>query len=182
MKAFSHPGDDQMSPADVNGALENTLVVATSEWKYVATTHLDLDPDLPTVPCYLGELNQVFLNIVVNAAHAIADAQAGRAEMGKITITTRCVDKMAEVRIADTGTGMPDHIRSRIFDPFFTTKEVGKGTGQGLSIAYKIVVNRHNGAIDVESVPGAGTTFVIRLPLSQRIRQDDDPENLSVSA
>ncbi|MEO1574235.1 MAG: PAS domain-containing protein, partial [Pseudomonadota bacterium] len=110
MKAFSHPGEDQMSPADLNSALRSTLVVATSEWKYVATTETRLDEDLPMVPCYLGELNQVFLNIVVNAAHAIGDANDGKDELGTIEVTTRQVGDMAEVRIKDSGTGMPEHV------------------------------------------------------------------------
>ena len=165
MKQFSHPGDGEMHPEDINRAIENTVMVATNEWKYIAETELDLAPELPEVECHLGELNQVFLNIVVNAAQAIAAAGYEDERKGLIRIATRCEDDIAIVQISDNGTGMPDEVRARVFEPFFTTKEVGKGTGQGLSIAYQIVVNRHNGSIGVQTQAGKGTTFEIRLPV-----------------
>ncbi len=166
MKEFSHPGQEEKVPIDVNKALENTLTVARNEWKYVADAVTDLDPHLPLVPCIPGEINQVFLNIIVNAAHAIKDALNGRPDArGTITVSTRTVDEWCEVRIADTGPGIPEKIRHRIFDPFFTTKEVGKGTGQGLAIAHAVVVEKHQGHLTFETEEGRGTTFIVRLPL-----------------
>lgn len=166
MKEFSHPGSDKKALADLNRALENTITVARNEWKYVADLEMDLDPALPPVPCVLGELNQVFLNVLVNAAQAIGEKVGdGSAGKGKIRISTRCVQGHAEIRISDTGPGIPQTIRDRVFDPFFTTKDPGKGTGQGLAISHTIVVRKHKGAIHVESEEGQGTTFVIRLPL-----------------
>lgn len=166
MKEFSHPGQDERVPTDINKALENTLTVARNEWKYVADVITDMDPHLPPVPCLPGEVNQVFLNIVVNAAHAIKDAIRERpGAKGTITVKTRVVDDWCEIRISDTGTGIPEKIRHRIFDPFFTTKEVGKGTGQGLAICHSVVVEKHKGELTFETEEGRGTTFIIRLPL-----------------
>lgn len=165
MKEFSHQSRTK-APADLNQAIESTVTVATNEWKYVADVELDFDPKLPQVPCLLNEFNQVILNVIVNAAQAIAEVigdDTGR--KGKITLSTRRVDRWAEVRIADTGAGMTDEVQARVFEPFFTTKEVGKGTGQGMSIAYGVVVNKHGGTISVDSEPDKGTCFVIRLPL-----------------
>ena len=165
MKEFSHQGQDKV-PSNINHAIESTITVATNEWKYVAEVAFDLDAELPPVPCLLHEFNQVILNIVVNAAHAIADVVGGGNEKGKITVSTRKVDQWAEIRISDTGTGMSEDVKARVFDPFFTTKEVGKGTGQGLSIAYAVIVEKHGGSIHVETEVGKGTCFVIRLPLT----------------
>ncbi len=140
--------------------------MARNEWKYVADVVTDLTPALPPVPCIPAELNQVFLNIIVNAAHAIKDAlDGGRGEKGTITVTTRYRDDVCEVRISDTGTGIPKHIRHRIFDPFFTTKEVGKGTGQGLAISHSVIVDKHGGRLSFETEEGKGTTFIIEIPL-----------------
>jgi signal transduction histidine kinase len=167
MKDFSHPGPQAMTPVDLNRAIESTITVASNEWKYVAEVETELDPELPPVPCLPGELNQVVLNLIVNGAHAIADVVGdGSAGKGVIKVSTRCDGEFAEIRIADTGTGIPVEARNKIFDPFFTTKEVGKGTGQGLSIAHDVVVHRHKGRISFDTELGRGTTFVIRLPLS----------------
>ncbi|OPX37018.1 MAG: hypothetical protein B1H13_13565 [Desulfobacteraceae bacterium 4484_190.3] len=166
MKEFSHPGSDEKTPTDLNKAIENTVTVARNEWKYVADLEMDFDEKLPPVPCLPGEMNQVILNMIVNASHAIADVVGDGANgKGTITIRTRKEEEWAEIRIEDTGAGIPEEIRERIFDPFFTTKEVGKGTGQGLSIAHNVIVDKHGGMIDVESDAGKGTTFIIRLPL-----------------
>ncbi|SMC24251.1 PAS domain S-box-containing protein [Desulfacinum hydrothermale DSM 13146] len=166
MKEFSHPGQEEKVLLDINHALENTLTVARNEWKYVADVVTDFDPSLPPVPCIPAELNQVFLNIIVNAAHAIKDALGDGAEdKGTITITTRHRDDVCEVRISDTGTGIPKEIRHRIFDPFFTTKEVGKGTGQGLAISHSVIVEKHGGKLTFETEEGRGTTFIIQLPV-----------------
>lgn len=166
MKEFSHPGNREKSLADLNKAIESTVTVARNEWKYVADLELDLDPALPLVPCFLGEFNQAILNLVINAAHAIGDVvKQTSGPKGKITVRTRGEGDAVEVRVTDTGTGIPEAIRPRIFEPFFTTKDVGKGTGQGLSIAYATIVKKHGGAISFETVVGRGTTFIVRLPV-----------------
>jgi PAS domain S-box-containing protein len=167
MKQFSHPDQDEPELTDLNKAIENTVTVARNEWKYVAEVDLDLDPDLPAVPCLAGRFNQVILNLIVNAAQAIAEFLGeGAQTKGSIRITTRRVNDHVEVRVSDTGTGIPARIRNRIFDPFFTTKQVGKGTGQGLAIAHNIIVEQHGGAIGFESEEGKGTTFILSLPLA----------------
>jgi len=166
MKEFSHPGPKEKTPTNLNKAIENTVTVARNEWKYVSEMILDLDPDLPLVPCHPNEFNQVILNLVINAAHAIADVVGnGATNKGKITVSTRRKGDKVEISVKDTGTGIPPEIRSKIFDPFFTTKEVGKGTGQGLAIARSIVVDKHGGTIDFETEVGKGTTFTIYLPI-----------------
>jgi two-component system, NtrC family, sensor kinase len=121
---------------------------------------------VPLVNCYAGEINQVVLNLIVNAAHAIGDVVKGTDKKGRIRVTTRVLDDQVEIAIADTGKGIPVEVRSRIFDPFFTTKEVGKGTGQGLAIARAVVVEKHGGTLHFETEVGQGTTFYIRLPIT----------------
>jgi signal transduction histidine kinase len=166
MKDFSHPGAEGKKPIDLNRAIESTTTVARNEWKYVANVITDLDSTMPLVPCLPGEINQVILNLVINAAHAIGDAIGPEVgQKGTITISTRKEGEWMEMRIADTGTGIPEAARTKIFDPFFTTKEVGKGTGQGLAIAHDVIVNKHGGTLTYETTPGKGTTFMIRLPL-----------------
>lgn len=167
MKEFSHPGAKEKTLLDLNHAIQSTITVATNEWKYVADLDADLDPSLPPVSCLPGEFNQVILNLIVNAAHAIGDAvHQGKTKKGKISVITRNCKDWAEILIRDTGTGIPKEIQPRIFDPFFTTKEIGKGTGQGLAIARSVIVNRHSGTIEFETEEGQGTTFIIRLPYS----------------
>lgn len=167
MKEFSHPGGKEKSPADLNKAIESTVTVARNEWKYLADMTLNFDPHLPSVPCFLGEFNQVILNLVINASHAIADVVKEQPNTkGKITISTRRDGDAVEVRVGDSGTGIPENVRARIFEPFFTTKPVGKGTGQGLSIVYTNIVKKHGGSVTFETQPGQGTTFIIRLPLA----------------
>jgi signal transduction histidine kinase len=165
MKEFSHPGNREMALIDLNAAIRTTATLSRNEWKYVSDLEMNLEENLPAVPCLAGEFNQVILNLIINARDAIAElVDAGRASRGKITITTRCVDDWVEVRVSDTGKGIPTAIRDRVFDPFFTTKEVGKGTGQGLAIARNVIVEMHKGAIAAESEEGQGTTIVVRLP------------------
>jgi PAS domain S-box-containing protein len=165
MKDFSHPGGEEKVSADLNKAIESTITVARNEWKYVADMVVDFDPNLPDVPCFIGDINQVILNIMVNAAHAIGDlVAAGNLAKGTITVQTRRVDDAVEIRIKDTGGGIPEAIRSKIFDPFFTTKEVGRGTGQGLAIAHSVVVEKHGGTLTFETEIGRGSIFIIRLP------------------
>lgn len=165
MKRFSHPGGPDKRAVDINKAVQSTLTVTHNEWKYVAEGVTDLAPDLPPVVCLPGDLNQVLLNIIINAAHAIGDKVAGTQDKGRITVSTRFEDEMVVIAIADNGTGMPASVRDKIFDPFFTTKEVGKGTGQGLAIAYDIVVNKHGGTLTFDTEQGQGSTFYIRLPV-----------------
>ena len=165
MKEFSPPSGGEKVEIELRKAVESTVTIARNEWKYVADVDLDIPADLPPLCCLRDELNQVVLNLVVNAAHAIADvvgdARDGR---GMIRIAARADDDWCEIRISDSGTGIPVEARSKIFDPFFTTKAVGKGTGQGLAIAYNVVVEKHGGTISFETELGRGTTFIIRSP------------------
>jgi len=166
MKEFSHPGAEEKTPININEAIQTTITVASNEWKYVADVKTDLDANLPSVPCLPGELNQVILNLIVNAAHAIADVVKDETEnKGTITVSTRQDADWAEIQVRDTGTGIPEKIKARIFDPFFTTKEVGKGTGQGLAMVHSVVVDKHGGSITCNPNEPTGTIFSIRLPL-----------------
>ncbi len=168
MKDFSHPGVEEMTMVDLRNAITSTVTIARNEWKYVADVELDLDPALPLTPCLPGEFNQALLNIVVNAAQAIAERQnSDSSGKGLIRITAKPSGSMVEIRVKDTGGGIPQAIRDRVFDLFFTTKDVGKGTGQGLAIAHSCIVERHKGELYFEVEEGVGTTFVIRLPLCQ---------------
>jgi signal transduction histidine kinase len=165
MKEFSHPAVDK-TLHDLNRAIANTITVASNEWKYVAEVTTDFDADLPPVPVMPSAFNQVILNILVNAAHAVgANVADTPGTKGTIRVSTRKNADWAEIRIQDTGGGIAENIKDRIFDPFFTTKEVGKGTGQGLAIAHDVIVNKHHGTITVDSHPPIGTTFIIRFPL-----------------
>ncbi len=168
MKEFSHPDQGEKKPTDLNKAITTTLTVARNEYKYVAELVTDLAPDLPSVPCIVGEFNQVVLNLIVNAAHAIADVIAIQGGQGRLTVSTRQAGDQVEIRIGDSGTGIPEAARDKIFDPFFTTKAVGKGTGQGLYIAHTVVAKKHGGTLTFETELGKGTTFLIRLPLEAR--------------
>lgn len=168
MKEFSHPGGKDFEAMDLNGAVRNTITVASNEWKYVADIETELADTLPPVMCFQQEINQVILNLIVNAAHAIESSREENSEeKGVIRISTCSTETDVEVAIADTGCGIPDDIRERIFEPFFTTKEVGKGSGQGLAMAYTTIVDKHQGVLLVDSIPGEGTTFTIRLPLNR---------------
>jgi PAS domain S-box-containing protein len=169
MKEFSHPGQDEKTAIDINKTIESTITVARNEWKYVAEMETDFDASLPLVPCLPGELNQVILNLIINAAHAIADVMAENStKKGLIKVSTRHKEHWAEIQISDTGPGIPEKIRHRIFDPFFTTKEVGKGTGQGLAISHTVIVEKHGGTLNLETEEGKGTTFIIYLPLNDK--------------
>lgn len=166
IKQFSHPDSGEKVVINLNRAIESTINVSRHEWKYVAQIRTEFDPALPEVPCLPGEFNQAILNIILNAVHAIETVcKKGTDSCGIITISTRALKDWAEIRISDTGTGIPQHARSQIFDPFFTTKEIGKGTGQGLAIAYDVIVDKHQGTIAFETEEGKGTIFIIRLPL-----------------
>lgn len=167
MKDFSHPSGGEKAPVDLVEAINSTVTVATNEWKYVAEVETTFDPDLPMVRCLRDEVNQVVLNLIVNAAHAIDQATIGGSKgKGTISIEARLEGHWAEIRVRDTGCGIPEHARSRVFDPFFTTKPVGKGTGQGLAIAYSVIVEKHGGEITFETEENVGTTFIVRLPVN----------------
>jgi PAS domain S-box-containing protein len=164
MRNFGHPDGRDPAPIDINTAIRDTAVIARNEHKYIADLVLDLG-EVPNVLGYPSEFHQVVLNLIVNAAHAIVDAVPDASRRGTITVRSWVDDTHACVSVTDDGCGMPPEVRKRIFDPFFTTKEVGRGTGQGLTIVHGVVVDKHHGGIDVDSAPGQGTTFTIRLPL-----------------
>lgn len=170
MKDFSHHGQNEKIMADINRGIEVTATISKNEWKYYADLELKLAENLPQVYCNIDEINQVILNMIVNAAHAIQEKQIKNNinEKGKIVISTYATMKEVIIEITDTGNGIPPHIKEKIFDPFFTTKEVGKGSGQGLAIAHNIIIKNHQGSIFVDSVPGVGTTFNIQLPIDKR--------------
>ncbi len=170
MKEFSHPGTKEKSLVDINRAIESTITVARNEWKYVADMVTDFDTSLPQVLCHPGDVNQVILNIIINAAHAIKEILGEQPETkGTITVRTRKDSNRCEIRISDTGPGIPESIRSKVFDPFFTTKDVGKGTGQGLALSHDVIVEKHGGSISFDTSE-KGTTFIIRLPIEDEAR------------
>jgi signal transduction histidine kinase len=172
MRELTHPARDFVL-TDLNGVVESAVRVAGSEWQGVAELCTELDPGLPPVPCLAGGINQVIVNMLVNAAHAIEARGAG--PPGRIVVSTRQAGDAAEIRITDNGSGMSEDVRARVFDPFFTTKDVGRGTGQGLAIAHG-VVKKHSGSIAVDSERGRGTCFTIRLPLATpQVRLESAP-------
>lgn len=165
MKNFAYRDTaSEKRPQNVNQAIEATAVIATNEWKYHAELKTDLDPNLPFVPCNIGEINQVVLNLIVNAAHAIRGSELKDGK-GLILVSTRQYDQYVVITIQDDGGGIPEHVQGKIFEPFFTTKEVGVGTGQGLAIAHNVITKSHGGHIWFETEQGKGTTFFIRLSL-----------------
>ncbi|MBN2753021.1 MAG: PAS-domain containing protein [Rhodospirillaceae bacterium] len=166
MKDFSHPGSTAKVGTDINHAIDSTATVCRNEWKHVARLVTDLDPNLPKILCFPSDIHQVLLNLIINAAHAIADRPDGN--MGTIRISTLRDGDWVEIRVADDGPGISKALRSRIFDPFFTTKAVGKGTGQGLSICQDIIVKKHSGKLFLDENTCCGATFVVRLPICER--------------
>jgi PAS domain S-box-containing protein len=176
MKELAHPDTEEHKAGNINRALETALTVARNEYKYIATVNAQL-ADIPPVTCNIGELNQVFLNLIVNAAHAI-DSSGKDASTGLITVSTELCGERVAITIGDNGCGIPAENLERIFDPFFTTKEVGKGTGQGLAITRSIVVERHKGEINVQSTVGEGTKFVLLLAIDG-VASKDIPNDLS---
>lgn len=165
LKGFAHPGSGHKDLADINTCVRNTITVCRSEWKYVAILTTELDPELPPVTCLPADIQQVVLNLIVNAAQAIGESHAASRTLGSIVVTTRRNHNWVEILIADDGPGIPKAIQGRVFDPFFTTKPTGKGTGQGLSISHSTIVQKHQGTLTFESVEGKGTTFLVQLPL-----------------
>ncbi len=167
MRNFSHPGGEEMQPGNLNAAIEGTVTVAKNQWKHVAEVTLDLDPNLPAVPCNLSAVNQALLNLVVNAVHAVESSKPD-GELGHIRISSQSHEDHVQIAVEDDGPGVPAEIRDRIFDPFFTTKEVGRGTGQGLAISHRVIHKMHGGTLTYEPVTGrTGARFVIRLPLGR---------------
>jgi len=167
MKNFSHHQGTEKLIADLNYGIESTATITKNAWKYVADLSLDLDPNLPSILCFSDELNQVFLNMIINSAHAIEEKYGKSAIKGTIKIQTQFDENNVIIKIEDNGNGIPPKNVSKIFDPFFTTKQVGKGTGQGLTIAHDIIVNKHNGKIMVDSVYQEGTVFTILIPYNK---------------
>lgn len=170
MKEYSHPNSEEKVATNINHCIESTITISKHTWKYHSDMEAILDPELPDVMCHPGPFNEVILNIVVNAADAIKERVENdeALEKGKITIQTLKKEDFAEIRITDTGGGIPESIQQKIFDPFFTTKAVGKGTGQGLALSYSIIKERHNGELHFETVPGESTTFILQLPYNEK--------------
>jgi signal transduction histidine kinase len=164
MKEFAHPDGKEKAPANINDALASTLAISANEHRSIADVETAFG-ELPEVVCYISELNQVFLNLVINAAHAIADVVSSTGVRGKIRVATSVDGCDVVVAISDTGGGVPAHVGNRVFEPFFTTKDVGKGTGQGLALA-RTIVDKHGGSLTFESTPGAGATFIVRVPIA----------------
>lgn len=165
VREFVHPDLEEKVPVAINHAIENTIALARNEWKYVAEVRTDFDPEIDQVFTVPGALNQVVLNLLVNAAQAIGEArEQGSKERGTITVATRQLVDTMEIRVSDTGPGIPEAIRSRIFEPFFTTKRPGRGTGQGLAIVRALVSERLEGSLAFESELGRGTVFIVRIP------------------
>ena len=183
MRELTHPARDLIG-TNLNRVIESAVRVAGSEWQGIAEVCLELDQDLPPVPCLAGSINQVIVNILVNAAHAVEAVSAERPRgSGRIVVATSVDDGAAVIRITDNGSGMSEEVRAQVFHPFFTTKEVGQGTGQGLAIAHS-VITRHQGSIELESTPGQGTCFTIRLPLAPQAvgKEGDSPGDSAAAA
>jgi signal transduction histidine kinase len=178
MKAFGHPSGEHKAPADLNEAVRNTLVVANNELKCVADVVTDLG-DLPLVQCHVGDVNQVLLNLVVNAAQAVTEGVGGAGGRGTITVRTRHEGDEVVIEVVDNGVGIPPEIAERVFEPFFTTKEIGAGTGQGLALAHALVTDRHDGSIRFDSRPGSGTTFTVRLPVGAAFESSTPMERVA---
>lgn len=180
MKDFSHPGSEGVAAADINEAIETTLAVARNEYKYYANVETDFG-EIGPVECWVADLNQVFLNLLVNGTHAIRDKIGmNSSELGTIRVSTRADGDAVEIRFSDSGTGIPVSVQAKVFDQFYTTKEVGKGTGLGLAIARSVVVDKHGGELDFETEEGQGTTFIIRIPRKQQAAPEEIHEAHSV--
>ncbi|MEM7620571.1 MAG: ATP-binding protein [Pseudomonadota bacterium] len=164
VKEFAHPGSEEKEESNVNNLLKMTSQLSKNEWKYHAEISYDLAEDIPDILCYPGELCQVWLNLIVNAAYALKVRNADTP--GFIKISTQRCEQSIQITFIDNGVGIPQDIQHRVFDPFFTTKDIGEGSGQGLAICKNIIKNRHDGEICVTSEEGKGTGFVIRLPLN----------------
>jgi signal transduction histidine kinase len=169
MREFAHPARKEMAPVDLNRAITNTLTIARNEYVHLAELETDLR-ELPLVTCHVDQINQVVLNLVVNAAHAIGEVFRSNGVKGRLTVGTRMDGEDVVISVGDTGTGIPEAIREHIFEPFFTTKDVGKGTGQGLALAWTLVTEKHGGTLSYETALGKGTTFFVRLPRAGKLQ------------
>jgi two-component system, NtrC family, sensor kinase len=167
MKVFAHPNSKEMVPGDLNELMQTTMTISSNEWQYIATIETAFAFDLPRVPMFADEMSQVLLSILVNAAYAIRERYQGEPKSGLIRISTRQEKEHVELRLTDNGTGMSSEVQRRMFDPFFSTKEVGQGSGQGMTISYDVVVNKHNGTLECESREGEGTTIILRIPMEK---------------
>lgn len=165
MRCMSHPGTAELKPVDLNAVIESAVKISRNYWKEQAEVDLDLEDGLPEPLAQSSEISQVVLNLIVNAADAISETRGARDPLGRITVSTRSVNRHVVIEVRDTGPGIPEELRQRVFDPFFTTKEVGKGSGQGLALAYNVIVKRLQGTLSVESEPGEGAAFIIRIPI-----------------
>lgn len=174
MKDFAHPSSGVKAFADLNKGVQSTIQISINEWKYYAELQAELSPNLPLVYCVIDEINQAVLNLIVNSTHAIRDAvNTGRYTKGLIQVKTRQEGDDVAIEIADNGGGIPAEVKYLIFDPFFTTKDVGKGTGQGLTITHDIIVNKHGGRITLESEENKGTRFTLYLPVKEEVGSDE---------
>jgi signal transduction histidine kinase len=171
MTEFAHPDTRAKADVDLNRAIKTTLNMARNEYKSVADLETDLG-DIASVRCHAGDFTQVMLNLVLNAAHAISDVVEGTHAKGKITVRTRAISDYVEISITDTGDGIPESVRGRIFEPFVTTKQVGRGAGQGLALSRGIVVEKLKGSLHFETETGKGTTFYIRLPVTESVASE----------
>lgn len=177
LKEFAHPDHASKVHADVNRALERAIVMARGELRHVSRVETNLAP-LPPLRCHIGSLSQVFLNLLINAAHAIEERSTkGGIPMAKhkVTVASRVDGDEIVVSISDTGCGIPSSIRERIYEPFFTTKPMGKGSGQGLPLVRNVIVGKHGGRIELDTEVNVGTTFTLRLPLDPCQEDDERP-------
>jgi two-component system, NtrC family, sensor kinase len=174
VRDFSHSKGGERIPVDINQAIATTLDVSANEWKYVANLETDFAAHLPAPLALPGEIHQVLLHLIVNAAWAITQTHTGGEAKGTLRITTSLSGRYIEVRIADTGIGIPEKYREKVFEPFFTTRAVGHGSGQGLAVAYSVIVQQHQGKIWFESEEGKGTTFFVQIPLHEVDRGNDE--------
>jgi len=172
MREFAGSMTQDKQAADLNQVIQNTLTISHSQWKDVAQVSTHLDSTLPMAPLHRNQFGQVMLQLLQNATQAIV--QAGHGPMGHIAVSTQRDGDWVEIRVRDSGCGIPEAIRSKVFEPFFTTRGVGKGTGQGLSLVRSIVVDMHGGSIRFETEVGVGTTFIVRLPLGEPETADDE--------
>jgi len=181
LKTFSRIDheDGSTTKVDINEALKTTLIVAQNEYRYVADVVTDFAPEME-IECFPDQMNQVFLNLVVNAAQAIKGQK--RDDRGTITLSTKSFPQEVQIFITDNGPGIPEHILPRIFEPFFTTKDIGEGTGLGLSISRDIVINKHGGRLEVQSKTGAGSTFCITLPRTLSEHNRAGKENIELQS
>ncbi|HNX57736.1 MAG TPA: ATP-binding protein, partial [Spirochaetota bacterium] len=175
VKQFSHPGTQKKIPYDVLKIVNDVVTITRNEWKYVSDVDVTASGNIPLISCHPNVISQVLVNMIVNSAQSIAEKFGTVTDkQGKIGIAVSSLSDYIEIKVSDNGKGIPDSIKDRIFDPFFTTKDVGKGTGQGLAIAYSAITTMHGGTIMVDSNVNEGTVFTIRLPFKDDSEQSDD--------